>query len=37
MQDLQHAARLAIEAGADGVEIHGANAYLILPFFTPSA
>lgn len=28
-QDFRHAARRAIEAGADGVEIHGANAYLI--------
>lgn len=31
------AARRAIEAGADGVEIHGANAYLVQQFFAPSA
>ena len=35
--DFAHAARSAIEAGADGVEIHGANAYLIQQFFAPSA
>ncbi|MBN3786143.1 alkene reductase [Burkholderia sp. Ac-20353] len=37
VQDFRHAARRAIEAGADGVEIHGANAYLIHQFFAPSA
>jgi 2,4-dienoyl-CoA reductase-like NADH-dependent reductase (Old Yellow Enzyme family) len=36
-QDFRLAARRAIEAGADGVEIHGANAYLIQQFFAPSA
>lgn len=37
VRDFRHAARCAIEAGADGVEIHGANAYLIQQFFAPSA
>lgn len=35
--DFRFAARRAIEAGADGVEIHGANAYLVHQFFAPSA
>lgn len=35
--DFRRAARRAIEAGADGVEIHGANAYLVQQFFAPSA
>jgi N-ethylmaleimide reductase len=35
--DFRHAARSAIEAGADGIEIHGANAYLVQQFFAPSA
>lgn len=37
VRDFRHAARRAVEAGADGVEIHGANAYLIHQFFAPSA
>ncbi|WP_133666940.1 alkene reductase [Paraburkholderia sp. BL10I2N1] len=37
VQDFRDAARRAIEAGADGIEIHGANAYLIQQFFAPSA
>lgn len=35
--DFAYAARRAVEAGADGVEIHGANAYLVQQFFAPSA
>jgi N-ethylmaleimide reductase len=35
--DFRRAARSAIEAGADGIEIHGANAYLVQQFFAPSA
>jgi len=35
--DFRHAARAAIDAGADGVEIHGANGYLLQQFFAPSA
>ena len=37
VQDFRYAARRAIEAGADGVEIHGANGYLINQFFAPNA
>lgn len=37
VEDFRHAARRAIEAGADGVEIHGANAYLVHQFLAPSA
>lgn len=37
VQDFRYAARRAIEAGADGVGIHGANAYLVQQFFAPSA
>lgn len=37
VQDFRLAARRSIEAGADGVEIHGANGYLIQQFFAPNA
>lgn len=37
VNEFRHAARCAIEAGADGVEIHGANAYLIQQFFASTA
>lgn len=37
VDEFRHAARCAIEAGADGVEIHGANAYLVQQFFAPTA
>jgi len=32
VQDFRRAARLAIDAGADGVEIHGGNGYLVHQF-----
>jgi N-ethylmaleimide reductase len=35
--DFRHAARRAVDAGADGVEIHGANGYLLQQFFAPNA
>jgi NADPH2 dehydrogenase len=37
VNDFRTAARCAIDAGADGVEIHGANGYLIQQFFAPNA
>lgn len=35
VRDFGEATRRAIEAGYDGVEIHGANGYLIQQFFSP--
>lgn len=37
VKDFAYAAKRAVEADADGVEIHGANAYLIQQFFAPSS
>ena len=35
--DFRHAAKCAIEAGADGIEIHGANGYLVHQFLSDNA
>jgi 2,4-dienoyl-CoA reductase-like NADH-dependent reductase (Old Yellow Enzyme family) len=35
--DFRRAARCAIEAGADGVEVHGANGYIVHQFLAASA
>lgn len=35
IQDFQDATRRAIQAGFDGVELHGANTYLLQQFFSP--
>ena len=37
VQDFRKAAQLAIQAGADGVEIHGANGYLIQQFIAENS
>ncbi|SCB51065.1 NADH:flavin oxidoreductase / NADH oxidase family protein [Bradyrhizobium shewense] len=37
VDDFRNAARHAIAAGADGVEIHGANGYLVQQFIAPSS
>lgn len=37
VQEFVHAARSAIEAGLDGVELHSANGYLLHQFLAPSS
>ena len=37
VEDYVHAARSAIEAGVDGVEVHAANGYLIHQFLAPGS
>jgi N-ethylmaleimide reductase len=36
VQEYRSAARMAIDAGADGVEIHGGNGYLVHQFLAPN-
>lgn len=37
VEDFRRAARAAIDAGADGVEIHGANGYLVQQFLSTNS
>ncbi|MCW2749820.1 MAG: alkene reductase [Aeromicrobium sp.] len=37
VQEFVHAAKSAVEAGLDGVELHSANGYLLHQFLAPSA
>jgi 2,4-dienoyl-CoA reductase-like NADH-dependent reductase (Old Yellow Enzyme family) len=37
VQDFVHAARSAVEAGLDGVELHAANGYLLHQFLAPGS
>jgi N-ethylmaleimide reductase len=37
IQDYVHASRSAMEAGFDGVELHGANGYLLEQFLSPAS
>jgi N-ethylmaleimide reductase len=37
VEDFVHAARCAVEAGLDGVEVHAANGYLVHQFLAPGS
>lgn len=37
IDDFVNASRIALKAGFDGVEIHGANTYLVQQFFSPNS